>query len=170
MCHNVNLLKPSVSSYFRHSSNIISANRQILTIHQRGQGLIEALMIAVFVGVNVMALISLQNYLTYTTSLAQQQSNANLLAESEIELLRDFGVLNTTSGYTAYQQIVTNSSSSTLGNTTYTLNWTVTPASGLAYVTVSVSVSWTDRRGLAQSARLITNIAGVDPALPASYL
>jgi Tfp pilus assembly protein PilV len=137
---------------------------------QSGQGLIETIMICVFVGINVVTLLSFQSYLAYSTDFTQQQSYANLLARSEIETLRDYSVLNTTSGYVAYQGIVTSSSAATIGDTAYTINWTVTPAAGLSYDTVNVTVSWTDRHSNAQSISLITNIAGIDPSLAAAFM
>ena len=136
---------------------------------QQGQGLIESLMIAIFIGFSAIAFINFQSYLAYHTELSQQKANANLLAEARMESLRYFSVQNTTAGYTAYQGIVSSSQSTTVGNTTYTSTWTVTTTASPAYKNINVAVTWTDRRGIAQTVRLVTNIANIDPSEPASY-
>lgn len=137
---------------------------------QKGQGLIESLMIAVFIGLSVMAFINFQSYLSYQTELSQQRANATLLAEAKMESLRFYSVQNTTTGYTAYQGIVSSSQSNTVGNTTYTSTWTVTTNTSPAYKNISLTVTWTDRRGSAQSVRLVTNVVSSDPSQPATFM
>jgi Tfp pilus assembly protein PilE len=137
---------------------------------QQGQGLIESLMIAVFIGLSVVAFINFQSYLSYQTELSQQKANANLLAEARMEALRYYSVQNTTAGYTAYQDIASSSQNDTVGNTTYTSTWTVTTNTSPAYKNISLTVTWTDRRGNAQSVRLVTNVVSVDPSQPASFM
>jgi Tfp pilus assembly protein PilV len=132
--------------------------------HDRGQTLIEALAALVFIAISVIALIRFQNYLTYDNSLAQQRGHATLIAQSRMESLRDFQVLTTTSGYTAYQNI-TSGSSVTAGTTTnYTVTWTVTTTANPSYKNINVTVSWTDRRNISRSIVLISNVAGIQPA------
>lgn len=138
--------------------------------NQKGQGLIETLMIAVLIGLSAVAFINFQSYLSYQTELTQQKANATLIADSQLETLRYYSVLNTTSGYTAYQNITTSSSSTTVANTTYTTNWTVTTNTSPAYKNISIQVSWTDRRGNAQSVRIVTNVASIDPSQPKDYM
>lgn len=138
--------------------------------NQRGQTLVEVLVTLLFIAAGVIALIRFQNYLAYDTSLSQQKADATILATKQLETLRDFQVLNTTSGYTSYQSIASGSSSSTIGNTTYTVTWTVTPYTNPTYKNVSISVSWTDRYSTAQTLRLISNIAGIDPSNSASIM
>lgn len=137
---------------------------------QEGQGLIESLMIAVFIGLSVIGFINFQSYLAYQTELSQQKTNANLIAEARLETLRYFSVVNTTTGYTAYQNIASSSQSNTVGNTTYTTTWTVTTTTSPAYKNISIVVAWTDRRGNAQTVRLVTNIASLDPSQAASFM
>lgn len=131
--------------------------------NMQGQTLIEALITIVFISFCVIALIRFQTYLMYDNSLAQQKSEAIILATQEIEQLRSFQVLNTTSGYTAYQSIATGSSSVTGTSATYSLAWTVTANTNPTYKNVSVTVSWTDRYNTTQSIQLVSNIAGIDP-------
>jgi hypothetical protein len=149
---------------------MINMHPKLLNMKIQGQGLIESLMIAVFVGFNAVAFIGFQNYLTYNTELLQQQFDANLIAKSRIESLRYFSVLATTSGYNAYQDIATGTENLTVGNTTYTSSWTVTTNTSPSYKNISETVSWTDRRSTARSISLVSNIASSDPSIPASFM
>lgn len=127
-----------------------------------GQTLIEVLVSLLFITAGAIALIRFQNYLAYDTSLTRQKAEATLLAVSRIESLRDFQVLNNTTGYTSYQSIVSGSASST-GSAVYTITWTVTSFTNPTYKNISVLVSWTDRYGTTQSVRQVTNVAGIEP-------
>ncbi len=135
-----------------------------------GQTLIEVLITLLFIAVSVIALIRFQNYLSYDNSLSQQKAHATTIAQSQIETLRDFQVLNTTSGYTAYQGIVSGSSTVTGSAATYTVTWTITTTASPSYKQISVTVAWTDRYNRAQSVVLVTNVAGIQPANSASVM
>lgn len=136
----------------------------------RGQTLIETLVTLLFVAVGVIALIRFQNYLSYDNNVAQQTADALTLATSKLESLKDFQVLNTTSGYTAYAGITTGSATATVMNTSYNLAWTVTAHTSPTYKTLDVTVSWTDRYGNAQSVELTTNVAGLEPSDSAAIM
>src|SRR5688572_35754 len=140
-----------------------------LPFSQQGQGLIETLTILLFISVSVVALLQFQHYLSYSTSVTKQQSDAAIVATSQVETLRDFSVLTTQAGYAAYQDIVSGTGNTVVNNTTYTMNWTVTTNTDPDYKTIDVTVSWTDRRNVAQSVRLITQVAGIDPSLSAGF-
>ncbi len=135
-----------------------------------GQTLIEVMVTVVFIAMAVIALIRFQNYQAYDSMLTQQKNAATLLATQEMENLRNFQVLNNTSGYTSYQSLASGSSSSTMGNTTYTIVWTVTSYTNPTYKNVNVIVSWTDRNSVAQSVELSSNIAGIDPSTSGSVM
>lgn len=130
---------------------------------QRGIGLLETLLIVIFVSIGIVGIMKYQHNLTYSTNTTQQQANATLVALNKIEQLRDFTTLNTTAGYTAYSDIATGTSTQTVGNTSYSLSWTITSNASPSYKTIDITVSWTDRAGGSQSIRLVTRIAGVDP-------
>lgn len=136
--------------------------------HKKGQTLIEALITIVLISVGVIALIRFQNYLAYNNSVAQQKAEATVLATKQTETLRDFQVLNNTSGYTSYQSIATGSSTVNGTTATYTITWTVTTTASPAYKNIAVTVSWTDRNNQSNSVQLVSNIAEVDPANSAS--
>jgi Tfp pilus assembly protein PilV len=128
-----------------------------------GQSLIEVMLTLLIIAVGTIALIRFQNYLSYTTSVAQQRTDATLLAISTIESKRDFHVLNTMTGYTSYQSITSGSSTTSGPSATYTITWAVTVYTNPTYKTITVTVSWLDRRGITQTIQQITNIAGIDP-------
>jgi Tfp pilus assembly protein PilV len=141
-------------------------------MHRRssGEGLLETMATLVLIAVSVLALIRFQNYLAYTGSTTRQQSDATILAINQIEKLRDFQVINNTSGYTSYQSIASGTSTSSTATTTYTTTWTVTPFTNPNYKTIDVTVSWTDRYNTAQSIRLTSMVASLDPAFSASIM
>lgn len=135
-----------------------------------GQGIVESLLVVLFISISVLVLVNFQHYLSFSTNLTQQQVDANTLAIKEIETLYDFQVLSPTSGYIAYSSIASGSGSATVGNTTYTITWTVTWNTSPTYKTLNVTVSWTDRTGTARSVQLVSNVAGLDPGLAGSFM
>jgi len=136
-----------------------------------GQGLIESIIAVLIISGGVVALIQFEHNLAYSNALSQQQAEATILATSKIEALRNFGVINNTSGYTSYQSIATGNNTSNGANATYTLNWTVTTSTTTpTYKTIDLTVSWTDLQSGAQSIELTTIIAGVDPATQANVI
>jgi Tfp pilus assembly protein PilV len=136
----------------------------------KGQGLIETMVALFFIAFSLVALIRFQGYLAYNNSVTQQQADAVSLATKQIETLRDFHTIVTTTGYTAYNDIASGSSTYSGINTTYTIAWTVTAFTNPTYKRISVTVSWTDRRNQAQSVTLINNVAGVNPSYSAAVM
>lgn len=137
---------------------------------QAGQGLIETLIMTLIIFLVVVSLLSFEATLAYNDSLTAQRNDATLLAENELEKLRDFQVLNTLVPYTAFMSIVSGTATSVGVNTTYTITWTVTQTASPLYDTVNVTVTWSDRRGVAQSIELSTVIAGLDPTTSSSVM
>jgi Tfp pilus assembly protein PilV len=135
-----------------------------------GQGLIETLIIILFVGVSVVAMITFQHKLNYSTSFARQQNDAAIATLNEIETLRDYSVLNTTAGYVAYSNIASGAAATTINNTTYTSTWTITTVASPAYKTIDVTTTWNDYYGASQSIRIITNVAGTDPSTASTFM
>ena len=137
---------------------------------QKGQGLIETLMIVLFFGISVVALIKFEHLLNYNVSLARQQSDASIVTENEIETLRDYSVLSTTSGYVAYSAITSGTGTVTVNNTTFTLTWTVTANTNPTYKTIDVTTTWNDYYGTAQSIRIVTDVASLDPSVASTFM
>ncbi len=136
--------------------------------NQAGMGLIETLLILLFVTIGVVALVTYQHQLSADTNNARQQFDAVILANKQMETLRDFSVLNTTNGYTAYSDIGSGTSSATVGNTAFSIAWTTVTNTTPNYKTVTVTVSWTDRFGTSRSVQINSQIAGYDPASSAA--
>ncbi len=131
--------------------------------HQLGAGLAEAIIAVCIIAISVVALARFQAGVAYSDTLAQQQSEATILAESELESLRDFQVISNQAGYTSYQSIASGTSTVTGTNATYTLTWTITSYVNPSYKNMDITVSWTDKYGIAQSTRLVTNVGSIDP-------
>jgi Tfp pilus assembly protein PilV len=136
----------------------------------KGEGLIETLIAMLIIFGTIAALMNFQAGLAYNNIVNQQRSDATVLATSELETLRDFQVINTQSPYTAYQGIVSGSSTSVGVNTTFTLTWTVTATATPAYKTVNIVVGWTDPRNVAQAVNLTTIVGSIDPAYSSSIM
>lgn len=136
----------------------------------RGQTLVEALVTLLFIAVGVVALVRFQNYLAYDNSVSRQKADATAIAQSRMETLRDFQVLNNTSGYTSYESIASGSAVVTGSTATYNVAWTVTTNTDPDYKDVTVTVSWTDRNGGSQSVVLTSRIAGIEPANSAAVM
>ncbi len=136
-----------------------------------GQGIVESLLVVLFISISVLVLVNFQHYLSYSTNLTQQQVDANTLAIQEIETLYDFQVISPTATYIDYTSIANGSNpSATVGNTTYTVSWTITTNPSPAYKTINVNVSWTDRTGTSRSIQLVSIVAGLDPGLAGSFM
>lgn len=136
----------------------------------RGQTLVEALVTLLFIAVGVVALVRFQNYLAFDNSVSRQKADATAIAQSRMETLRDFQVLNNTSGYTSYESIASGSAVVTGSTATYNVAWTVTTNTDPDYKDVTVTVSWTDRNGGSQSVVLNSRIAGIEPANSAAVM
>ena len=131
---------------------------------QSGQGLIETLIAMLLIFITVASLISFESNLAYHDSLIAQQNDATLLAANEIEVLRDYLTLAT---YTARASGATTS----VGlSTTFTVTWTIASFTAPTYDTINVVVTWTDRRGVAQSITLSSRMAGIDPTNSSSIM
>ena len=143
---------------------MIFSNKQSLMIKSRGLSLTELLVALLILSIGVAGVVKLQSTYFYYHDLSKQRASAVLLAEQKMESLRYFQVVPTTSGYIAYSDIASGSSTSTLNATTYTTTWTVTTDNTVGYKTVNIVVAWTERRGGAQSVNLTSIISAIDPA------
>jgi type IV pilus assembly protein PilV len=134
----------------------------------KGFTLIETLITLALISFGVIGIIRLQNYLAYDTSVFQQKNEALVLAVKQIETLRDFPVIKTTSGYTYSYQTIASSVVSVSGKTaTFTVTTTVTSFLNPTYKNIDVTVSWSDRYNASQSVRMVSIVASVDPSYSA---
>jgi Tfp pilus assembly protein PilV len=137
---------------------------------QQGQGLIESLITVLIIFGTVVALMSFQATLAYNDSLTTEQADATMLAVNRLETLRDYQVLTVQPPYAAYASIASGNTTSVGLNATYTITWTVTAFTNPTYKNIGVTVTWTDRRGKAQSIALVTKVAGIDPTTSSSIM
>lgn len=132
--------------------------------HIAGVSLVELLVTLLVLTIGITALIKFQATYFYYYDVAKQQADAIDLARKTIESLRNYEVLDTTPGLTAYADIASSTSTVVGSNTTYTVTCTVTTNTSPDYKTVNVQVSWNDRRNIAKSITLTSIIAKIDPS------
>ena len=148
-------------------------------LKQRGVSLIEALVAFGVMAFGMLAVVGMQASLRVNGDLARQRSEAVRMAQAEIEQLRGFSVMTTTTGKAAYADVVAAAPLATSTenvNTVYTLTRHVTAepvlagAHAAARQTVIVEVTWQDRNDQPQLVRLSTVITGIEPALEGSLV
>lgn len=155
---------------------------------QRGVGLVEILITLLVISFGLLAHVTFQRFTFHEATLASARSDATDLALNKLEDLRAFTVLPSTTGVQAFADIGDDTGGTlaagniTLGNTVFTRHWSVVnywyTATNSAPVTlaptgnplpdlkrVTLTISWTDIDGTAQSLTMASLIAGDDPAL-----
>lgn len=144
-----------------------------LTLKQhKGYYLIEVLITFIIIGIGILALLRLHSTTVAEVSLNKQRIEATTIAKAKLEELRNFQVITTTSGYKAFQDIVSSATAEAIAgnNTTYSRTWIVTTSTSPSYKTVTVTVSWTSQLNVNQQVQLSTIIAEDDPATSASVI
>jgi len=133
---------------------------------QKGQGLLDVLIALLIIAFGTLALIRYQSQLSLSEEVVRQQTDANILAASQIDSLSDYTTL------TGYNNIATNTTTNTsiAANTTYTITSTVTNNANPIYKTLDVNVTWTDRAGTARNIRQVSKIAWMDPTYSAEVM
>jgi hypothetical protein len=138
---------------------------------QRGVSLIEAAIALVIMAFGMLSIIGIQSSMRLNGDIARQRTEANRLAEEEMEKLRTFTVIPTTNGQVSWTDIATRAQAvevSTAGmNTVYRIARTVNlPQADPPLKIITVMVSWQDRSGGPdQSITLESTIAAVEPGL-----
>lgn len=123
---------------------------------QRAFALLEAMLSLLVISVALIALLTGQKTIIEHTNLLAQRSVALNYAESKLEELRNSSYTNLVVG--------TTSDSYTGGTAVYTRQWQITSGlNALPYVTVNVTVNWTDQNNNVQSVSLSTRIGSLDP-------
>ena len=123
----------------------------------RGFSIVEMLVALLILASGLLALARFQTVLISSDSLAKQRSEATLLAEQKVDILRSYGTMS------AYSSMTSGSDSVGGSNASYSRSWTVTPSASPAYVAISITVSWMDRNNTAQSVTLKSSIASNNP-------
>lgn len=157
---------------------------------EQGFSLVEVMVTLVVLSIGILGHVSFQKIVHRDTGLSGTRNVASNMAAEKLEDLRAFSVLKTTAGSFAYEDIATNAGGSlangtvTVGNADLTRSWTVTdyyydsdlsaPTTSVPtgsplpdFKAVTVTISWQDVDGQAQSVIVTTHIARVDPAVAA---
>ncbi len=129
----------------------------------RGFTLIEAMIAFLISSIGLFGLFSTQAMLARNADVAKQRTEGVRLAQEQIEALRAFTAINTTTGQAAWADLTTGSDSVTT-NATFTRSWTVADAATDPMRRISINVSWTDRSGQAQSVSLASVVSKTNPA------
>lgn len=130
-----------------------------INFKHNGSSLIEALLCVGMIGLASLAMVKLQSQLIQSNVIANQRSEALMLAESKMEELRSFsneGLYNAlSSGGDTYSGL----------NASYKRSWQITENTEPAYKTINLVVNWALRDGQTGSVVLDSKIAKYDPRL-----
>jgi type IV pilus modification protein PilV len=135
---------------------------------EAGITLIEALIALLVLSLGMLALAQVQSMLRYNSDVAKQRSEAVRIAQANMESLRAFGRLTATTGFKSYAEVAASGPTQVTGittNTTFSVTNAVTEVTSPQYKALTVSVTWTDRNGTAQSVSVNSLISRTDPSL-----
>lgn len=125
--------------------------------HQRGLGLVEALIAFLVLSLGMLAVVRLQPVLRQHAEAARQRSEATRLAQLDLEQARGANPV----------PAATNDVDEPGTSTSYRVQREVDTVSWPQAAAVTVTVSWTERDGATQRLRLASVVATRDPALAA---
>ena len=126
----------------------------------RGLTLIEVFITLIILTGGLLTLAKFQGTLLFSNSLAKQRTEATMLGQKKIEMLRSYSTLS------EYDAIVTDNDSVTGTNANYLRTWTVTQHTDIAaplYDDIVLTVTWTDSHGTSHSIELNSIIASYNP-------
>ena len=130
---------------------------------QRGTALISALVAFLVISVGLLTVTRSQLQLRQSSDLSRQRSEAQRLAQADVERLRAFPALDGAAGWDAIADATLDATPDG-SQTSYTLSRSVSSVGDAGYKAVRAAVSWNDARGMAHQVRLATVIARHDPA------
>ncbi len=137
-----------------------------------GFTLLEGLVALVVMAFGMLALISLQSTFSASSDDAKLRTEATRLAQQKLDELRAFEQVPVAVGKVSYKGTVVTgadtitpaaNSAGSFSNATFNRAWTVTPNATDMHRTVTVTLTWTDRRGN-QTLTLSSVIAQADPS------
>lgn len=131
-------------------------------LHQRGLGLIEALITLLVLTIGALTAARLQADLRLHADTARERSVAVRLAQQDLETLRGFATLGSTPGAPAYDDIASIAALPGIP-APYSLERQISALPGDGAKRARVRVVWRDRSGAPQQVELRTLIAASDP-------
>lgn len=134
--------------------------KKLLYTKIAGFSLIEALIAALVVGVGMLGLAKMQGELFVGSSESRMRTHALNLAQDKIEEFRQVANKDLYDGFAAGA----NANTETImagSSTNFTRAWTITDNG--KYKQISVTVSWTDSKGVNQNVQLTSNVAAGEP-------
>ncbi|MFA5919891.1 MAG: prepilin-type N-terminal cleavage/methylation domain-containing protein [Methylococcaceae bacterium] len=137
--------------------------KKILHTKMAGFTLIEALIAALVVGVGMLGLAKLQGELFISSSESRMRTHALNLAQDKIEEFRKVANQDLYSGFAGG----TNANTETImagSSANFTRTWEITNCpNSVACKQISVTVSWTDSKGVNKNVQLTSNVASTEP-------
>jgi Tfp pilus assembly protein PilV len=136
---------------------------------QRGVSLIEAAIALVIMAIGMLSIVGVQSSLRLNGDIARQRTEANRLAQGQIEQLRAFTVIPPTAGQLDWESLSTVALVDVVDiagiNTTFQIKRTVSTNIDPALKIITVEVAWQDRGGENSSVVLETTVGASEPIL-----
>jgi len=129
----------------------------------KGFSFIEVLVTLLVISVGLLAISSFQGKLLKDNTMANQKSEAIIMAQQKIEELRNFEQVLSSAGKTTYEDMAAGTEAITAENTIYTRTWTIAENTALAYKTITLNVSWTAPDGSAEMVTVSSIISKASP-------
>lgn len=140
-------------------------NRSLPSRHQVGFTLLEAMVALLVVAFGMLALVGMQARLSHGSDVAMQRSVATRLAQDQIEAMRSFDSTSGTAANSWSEVVKGGAKTSSIGNATYSLSWTVGGTNADKMRPVHASVTWIGRDvSEPQSVTLDTVISKTSPS------
>ena len=130
----------------------------------RGVSLVEILIALLVLALGIAVLVRFQGGVLRSRGIVSQHNEAIQLAEDRLGQLRNYSVLNTTTGKNAYQDIANGTATVAKASTTYTVTWVVAELTDPDHKTVTVTVTWVDSQGVSHNIALSSIIGKINPA------
>jgi Tfp pilus assembly protein PilV len=136
---------------------------------QRGVSLIEAAIALVIMAIGMLSIVGVQSSLRLNGDIARQRTEANRLAQGQMEQLRAFTVIPETGGQLAWNNLATVALTNEINlagiNTVFTIKRTVSTQADPALKLITVEVAWQDRSGDTSQVVLESAVGASEPIL-----
>jgi Tfp pilus assembly protein PilV len=136
---------------------------------QRGVSLIEAAIALVIMACGMLSIVGVQSSLRLNGDVARQRTEANRLAQAELEKLRAFTAVPVTANQLSWASLTSQAQTTAAAlagvNTDFRITRTVSTQMNPPLKIVTVSVAWVDRSGVTSQVTLESNLAAAEPIL-----